>query len=110
MNEHRANIRKRSVRVTLGHRNFSVYPILLHICVDPVCPQMLAKFITRCHENGLFSEFDLTHPLGEVYYSYALDPVGNRTSATEASGRTLSWSYDGVNCQRSLEIDPFALT
>jgi len=34
--------------------------------------------------------------------------VGNRTSATEASGRTLSWSYDGVNrlTNESIAQDP----
>jgi RHS repeat-associated protein len=29
-------------------------------------------------------------------YNYQLDPTGNRTSATEGSGRTLAWSYDGI--------------
>jgi len=34
--------------------------------------------------------------------------VGDRTSATEASGRTLSWSYDGVNrlTNESVAQDP----
>jgi RHS repeat-associated protein len=29
-------------------------------------------------------------------YSYQLGPTGNRTSATEPSGRAVTWSYDGV--------------
>jgi RHS repeat-associated protein len=29
-------------------------------------------------------------------YSYQMGPVGNRTSATEGTGRTLIWSYDGI--------------
>jgi hypothetical protein len=29
-------------------------------------------------------------------YMYTLGPTGNRTSATELSGRTLNWSYDGI--------------
>jgi RHS repeat-associated protein len=30
-------------------------------------------------------------------YAYVLGPTGNRTGATELNGRTLSWSYDGIN-------------
>src|SRR5207248_9817722 len=29
-------------------------------------------------------------------YSYQLGPTGNRTSATELNGRTLTWNYDGI--------------
>jgi len=29
-------------------------------------------------------------------YAYTLGPTGNRTAATEGSGRTLAWSYDGI--------------
>jgi RHS repeat-associated protein len=29
-------------------------------------------------------------------YAYQLGPTGNRTSATESTGRTLNWSYDGI--------------
>jgi YD repeat-containing protein len=30
-------------------------------------------------------------------YSYTLGATGNRTAATELNGRTLNWSYDGIN-------------
>ena len=30
-------------------------------------------------------------------YSYQLGPAGNRTSATEQNGRTLTWNYDGID-------------
>jgi len=29
-------------------------------------------------------------------YSYTLGATGNRTAATESTGRTLNWSYDGI--------------
>ena len=29
-------------------------------------------------------------------YSYTLGATGNRTGATEQSGRTLTWNYDGI--------------
>ena len=29
-------------------------------------------------------------------YSYTIGATGNRTAATESTGRTLSWSYDGI--------------
>jgi RHS repeat-associated protein len=33
---------------------------------------------------------------GTATYSYQLGPTGNRTQATESTGRTLNWSYDGI--------------
>ena len=30
-------------------------------------------------------------------YTYQLGAVGNRTQATESNGRTIQWSYDGIN-------------
>jgi RHS repeat-associated protein len=36
----------------------------------------------------------LNSPAGS--YSYQLGPTGNRTQATESTGRTLNWSYDGI--------------
>ena len=29
-------------------------------------------------------------------YNYQRGPTGNRTGATEGTGRTLNWSYDGI--------------
>ena len=33
---------------------------------------------------------------GTASYSYQLGPTGNRTSATEGNGRSLTWNYDGI--------------
>jgi RHS repeat-associated protein len=51
------------------------------------------------YPNGLQSTFaydSLNHLTGLNQYSYQLGPTGNRQSATEPTGRTVNWSYDGI--------------
>jgi RHS repeat-associated protein len=55
------------------------------------------------YPNGLQSTFtyDTLNRLtalnaGTATYSYQLGATGNRTQATEQTGRTLNWSYDGI--------------
>ena len=58
---------------------------------------------TATYPNGLQSTFtyDTQNRLtalssATASYSYQLGPTGNRAQATEATGRTLNWSYDGI--------------
>jgi RHS repeat-associated protein len=41
-------------------------------------------------------------------YSYQLGAIGNRTSATESNGRTMTWNYDGIYrlTNESISNDP----
>jgi hypothetical protein len=56
------------------------------------------------YPNGLQSTFtyDQQNRLTELStppvadYKYTLGPTGNRTGATEQSGRTLAWNFDGI--------------
>jgi YD repeat-containing protein len=62
-----------------------------------------SNLATATYPNGLKSTFTYD-PLnrltalnaGTASYTYQLGPTGNRTQATEGSGRTLQWSYDGI--------------
>ncbi len=47
---------------------------------------------------------------GKASYTYTLGPTGNRQSATESSGRTLSWSYDGIYrlTNETISLDPMS--
>ena len=58
---------------------------------------------TVAYPNGLQSTFtyDSLNRLTALNspaagYSYQLGPTGNRAQATESTGRTLNWSYDGI--------------
>ena len=44
-------------------------------------------------------------------YSYTLSPTGNRTGAVESSGRTLSWTYDGIYrlTNEAISLDPHSV-
>jgi len=59
---------------------------------------------TATYPNGLQSAFtydslnrvtSLVTPVSG--YSYQLDSTGKRTQAVEVTGRTINWSYDGIN-------------
>ena len=41
-------------------------------------------------------------------YSYTFGPTGNRLSATESSGRALSWQYDNIYrlTNETISLDP----
>ena len=62
-----------------------------------------SNLVTAAYPNTLQSTFHydqlnrltaLTTP--NSGYLYQLGPTGNRTSATELTGRSLTWSYDGI--------------
>jgi RHS repeat-associated protein len=60
--------------------------------------------VTATTPNQLQSTFtwDSRHRLTQLStpistYNYQLDGVGNPTSATEGTGRTITWNYDGIN-------------
>ncbi len=62
-----------------------------------------SNLATAAYPNGLQSTFtyDELNRLTALNsaaagYSYQLGPIGNRTQATESTGRTLNWSYDGI--------------
>jgi RHS repeat-associated protein len=62
-----------------------------------------SNLATAAYPNGLQSTFtyDQLNRLTALNspaagYSYQLGPTGNRTQATESTGRTLNWSYDGI--------------
>jgi RHS repeat-associated protein len=72
---------------------------------------------TVTYPNGVQSTFtydDLNRVTGlnatRSTYAYTLGPTGNRTAATESSGRTLNWSYDGIYrlTQETISLDPHA--
>ena len=61
------------------------------------------NLVTATYPNGLASTFHydqlnrmtaMTTPY--TGYAYQLGATGNRTSATELTGRTLNWTYNGV--------------
>jgi len=47
---------------------------------------------------------------GKASYTHTLGPTGNRTAAAESSGRTLSWSYDGIYrlTNETISLDPMS--
>jgi len=66
------------------------------------------------YPNGLQSSFtydDLNRLKSINGYSYQLEPTGSRTSASEPSGRTLNWSYDGIYrlTQETISLDPHSV-
>src|SRR5208283_2112479 len=74
-----------------------------------------SNLATVTYPNGLQSTFtydDLNRLTalnnGKASYTYTLGPTGNRQSATESSGRTLSWSYDGIYrlTNETISLDP----
>jgi RHS repeat-associated protein len=63
----------------------------------------VSNLATATYPNGLQATFTydplnrltaLSTPVSS--YTYQLGPVGNRTSVTEGTGRTVNWDYDGV--------------
>ena len=63
-----------------------------------------SNLVTTTYANGLQSSFGydvlnrmtaLATPISS--YNYQLGAVGNRTQATESNGRTIQWSYDGID-------------
>ena len=62
------------------------------------------NMVTVVYPNGLTStlSYDTLNRLTELAtppvadYNYALGLTGSRTGATEHSGRSLTWSYDGI--------------
>ena len=68
---------------------------------------------TVAYPNVLSSHFtydDLNSLKALNSYQYTLGPTGNRQSATEPTGRTLSWSYDGIYrlTNETITLDPRA--
>jgi RHS repeat-associated protein len=70
---------------------------------------------TATYPNGFQSIFTydslnrLTAMASQVSgYAYQLGPTGNRTSVLEYSGRTINWSYDGINrpTNETISSDP----
>lgn len=62
-----------------------------------------SNLATSTYPNGIEAEFtydqlnrilDVSSPVSG--YTYQLGPVGNRTAALEASGRSVTWNYDGI--------------
>ncbi len=47
----------------------------------------------------------MTDPDGNVK-SFVYDPNGNRTQATDESGRLTTFTYDGLNRQITMTVDP----
>lgn len=63
------------------------------------------------YPNGLSSTFtyDSLNRLKSLNnYQYTLGPTGNRTAATEPSGRTLNWTYDNIYrlINETIMLDP----
>jgi YD repeat-containing protein len=61
------------------------------------------NLVTANMPNGQQSTFQydtlnrlVSTTAGQTGYLYKLGPTGNRTGATEATGRTVSWSFDGI--------------
>jgi len=67
--------------------------------------------VATTYPNGLSSTFvydDLNRLKSVNGYQYQLGPTGNRQSATEPNGRTLSWTYDGIYrlTNETISLDP----
>lgn len=73
------------------------------------------NLVTATYPNGIASTFQydalnrgtsLSSPVAS--YNYQFSPTGNRTSATEQSGRSLKWSYDNIYrlTNESISQDP----
>jgi RHS repeat-associated protein len=76
-----------------------------------------SNLATVTYPNGLQSTFqydDLNRVTalnnGKASYTYTLGPTGSRQSATESSGRTLNWSYDGIYrlTNETITLDPMS--
>jgi len=78
-----------------------------------------SNLATVVYPNGLRSSFtyddrnrltnlSLTKGSTLASYNYTFDLVGNRQSATESSGRTVNWGYDGIYrlTQETISLDP----
>ena len=68
-------------------------------------PNGLSSTFSYDNENrvtGLSTVTSSSTPVAS--YTDTLDPMGNRTGSTEGSGRTLTWSYDGIYRLRQEQI------
>jgi YD repeat-containing protein len=86
---------------TVVDNNLSVGQNTTQYTYDPA-----SNVATVTYPNGLSSTFqydDLNRLKLLNGYQYQLGPTGNRIGATEPSGRTLNWTYDGGSSKLSHE-------
>ena len=67
--------------------------------------------MTVTYPNTVSSQFTydtLNRLIARTGYNYQLGAAGNRQSATESSGRTLTWTYDGIYrlTNETITLDP----